>query len=175
MVETPQPIAVTVDVLAADSVRELIGYNPGRPVVLAESGAVEPRHTGPFRLYAADKAGTGGGGDGIDLADAHVGLGQHLADESRQDLDMGAGGDFRNDPAERTVRLVLANDRLRQNLAVGRYQRGGTVVAGGFKAQNECHREVLCLMGQRSASAAPWIASSSLGRAGRRWRWRRRT
>ncbi len=47
-----------VDVLAADAVRELIGYNPGKPVILAESGAVEPRHSGPFKLYKTDRAGT---------------------------------------------------------------------------------------------------------------------
>jgi len=46
-----------VDVLAADAVRELLGMNPGRPVILAEGGAVEPRHTGPFKLYAKDQAG----------------------------------------------------------------------------------------------------------------------
>lgn len=46
-----------VDVLAADATRELLGYKPGKPVILAESGAVEPRHTGPFRLYAADREG----------------------------------------------------------------------------------------------------------------------
>jgi hypothetical protein len=46
-----------VDVLAADAVRELISYSPGRPVILAESGAVEPKHAGPFKLYAADRDG----------------------------------------------------------------------------------------------------------------------
>lgn len=46
-----------VDVLAADAVRELLAFKPGRPVVLAESGAVEPRHTGPFKLYRADREG----------------------------------------------------------------------------------------------------------------------
>jgi len=30
---------------------------PARPVILAEGGAVEPRHTGPFKLYEKDKAG----------------------------------------------------------------------------------------------------------------------
>jgi hypothetical protein len=47
-----------VDVLAADAVRELLAFNPGRPIILAESGAVEPRHSGPFKLYAADREGT---------------------------------------------------------------------------------------------------------------------
>ena len=46
-----------VDVLASDAVRELIGYKPGKPVILAESGAVEPRHSGPFKLYAKDTDG----------------------------------------------------------------------------------------------------------------------
>jgi hypothetical protein len=46
-----------VDVLAADAIRELLAMKPGRPVILAEGGAVEPRHTGPFKLYAKDKAG----------------------------------------------------------------------------------------------------------------------
>ena len=46
-----------VDILAADAIREILSYQPGKPAILAESGAVEPRHTGPFKLYAADKAG----------------------------------------------------------------------------------------------------------------------
>ncbi len=47
-----------VDVLAADAVRELRGYEPDRPVILAESGAVEPKHAGPFLLYRQDRDGT---------------------------------------------------------------------------------------------------------------------
>ena len=46
-----------MDLLTADAVRDLLGFEPGRPVVLAESGAVEPSHSGPFKLYANDKAG----------------------------------------------------------------------------------------------------------------------
>lgn len=46
-----------VDVLAAEAVRELISYAPNKPVILAESGAVEPKHTGPFKHYATDRAG----------------------------------------------------------------------------------------------------------------------
>jgi hypothetical protein len=46
-----------VDVLAAEAVRELLSYKPQRSVLLAESGAVEPKHTGPFKLYAKDKEG----------------------------------------------------------------------------------------------------------------------
>ncbi|MFQ5808341.1 MAG: cellulase family glycosylhydrolase [Armatimonadota bacterium] len=46
-----------VDVLAADATRELLAFEPGRPVLLAEGGAVEPSHTGPFKLYEKDRAG----------------------------------------------------------------------------------------------------------------------
>jgi hypothetical protein len=46
-----------VDILAADSVHELRAFKPGKPILLAEGGAVEPRHTGPFKLYKEDKAG----------------------------------------------------------------------------------------------------------------------
>jgi hypothetical protein len=47
-----------VDVLAAEAVREVLAFHPGKPVILAESGAVQPRHSGPFQLYASDKEGT---------------------------------------------------------------------------------------------------------------------
>ncbi|MDO8538868.1 MAG: cellulase family glycosylhydrolase [Opitutaceae bacterium] len=46
-----------MDVLTSDAVRDLITFDPRRPVLLAESGAVEPKHTGPFKLYARDTEG----------------------------------------------------------------------------------------------------------------------
>ena len=46
-----------MDVLAADAVRELLSLQPRRPVLLAESGAVEPSHSGPFKLYNQDTNG----------------------------------------------------------------------------------------------------------------------
>ncbi len=46
-----------VDLLAADAVRELLAFHPGKPVILAESGAVEASHSGPSHLYAEDKEG----------------------------------------------------------------------------------------------------------------------
>jgi hypothetical protein len=46
-----------MDAVAASAVRDILSFAPGKPVLLAESGAVEPRHTGPFKLYSADKEG----------------------------------------------------------------------------------------------------------------------
>jgi hypothetical protein len=46
-----------VDVLAANSVRELAAYNAHKPIILTETGAVKPSHTGCSELYAKDKDG----------------------------------------------------------------------------------------------------------------------
>lgn len=46
-----------VDVLAADAVREMKALGVQKPILLAESGAVEPNHTGPFKLYPKDRKG----------------------------------------------------------------------------------------------------------------------
>lgn len=47
-----------VDVLAAQAVRELIAFNADKPIILTETGAVKPRHTGCSELYARDPEGT---------------------------------------------------------------------------------------------------------------------
>ncbi len=46
-----------VDILAADSVR-LLNRFAEKPVLLAETGAVQPNHSGPFELYGKDKEGS---------------------------------------------------------------------------------------------------------------------
>ena len=47
-----------MDVLAADSIREMRDRAPSKPVVLAETGAVKANHAGPSERYPADKRGT---------------------------------------------------------------------------------------------------------------------
>jgi hypothetical protein len=46
-----------VDLMASAAVNELRAFEPGKPIILAESGAVEPSHAGPSKLYPVDKAG----------------------------------------------------------------------------------------------------------------------
>jgi hypothetical protein len=46
-----------VDILAVDAVKEMQAFTQDKPILLAESGAVEPSHTGPFKLYKKDTAG----------------------------------------------------------------------------------------------------------------------
>jgi hypothetical protein len=47
-----------VDILAAEAIAELKAFGSGKPIILAESGAVEPRHSGPFKYYKKDVEGT---------------------------------------------------------------------------------------------------------------------
>jgi len=47
-----------MDVVAASAVRELLDRRPDRPAVLAEVGAVQANHAGPFPYYPFDKEGT---------------------------------------------------------------------------------------------------------------------
>ena len=47
-----------MDILCADSVREMLDRRPDRPAFLAETGAVQARHRGPSVLYAIDTKGT---------------------------------------------------------------------------------------------------------------------
>jgi hypothetical protein len=41
---------------------------------------------------------------------------------------------------------------LRQDLPVAGHQRGGSIVAGGFEAEDQCHSPRLCRRQRRSAS-----------------------
>ncbi|MGM0377789.1 MAG: cellulase family glycosylhydrolase, partial [Bacteroidota bacterium] len=52
-----------MDIVTSSAIRELLSYNINKPVILAETGGVEPKHTGPIRYYNMDK-------DGILLHDA---------------------------------------------------------------------------------------------------------
>jgi len=47
-----------VDVLSAQAVGELVAFESGKPIILTETGAVKPRHTGCSELYAKDPEGT---------------------------------------------------------------------------------------------------------------------
>lgn len=46
-----------VDLLAADAVAELRAFNVNKPIILTETGAVKPRHSGVSDLYAKDADG----------------------------------------------------------------------------------------------------------------------
>ena len=47
-----------MDVVAASAVREMLDRRPDRPVIVAEIGAVQANHAGPFPYYPFDKEGT---------------------------------------------------------------------------------------------------------------------
>ncbi len=47
-----------IDMLASDAIEELRSYHVEKPILLAETGAVMPRHSGSSELYPLDKDGT---------------------------------------------------------------------------------------------------------------------
>lgn len=47
-----------MDIVAASAVRELLDRRPDRPAIVAEIGAVQANHAGPFPYYPHDKEGT---------------------------------------------------------------------------------------------------------------------
>lgn len=46
-----------MDIAAADAVDEIKRIFPNRPAILAETGAVQPKHSGPWRFYNSDSDG----------------------------------------------------------------------------------------------------------------------
>jgi len=157
-----------VDVLAADAVREMLAFKPARPVLLAESGAVEPRHSGPFKLYEKDAAG-------IILHDvlfapffagaAGSGHCWHWAEYvDRNDL-WGVFGGFAeaikgiDPPAERFAPAMVEHDRLRVYVLRGRR----TVLAWCRDRQNAWQSEL------RDGQAPQTVREAKvvLGEAGR--------
>jgi hypothetical protein len=46
-----------MDIICASAIEEIKSYNAVKPIILAETGAVESRHSGPSKLYAKDTAG----------------------------------------------------------------------------------------------------------------------
>ena len=46
-----------MDIICSSAVEELMSYKTGKPVILAETGAVEPNHSGPSKFYPLDTAG----------------------------------------------------------------------------------------------------------------------
>jgi hypothetical protein len=46
-----------MDIICSSAVEEILSYNTGKPVLLAETGAVEPSHSGPSKFYPVDSAG----------------------------------------------------------------------------------------------------------------------
>ena len=47
-----------VDILAADAIAELKAVGVRKPIILTETGAVKPKHTGASELYEKDRQGT---------------------------------------------------------------------------------------------------------------------
>ncbi len=47
-----------MDIICSSAIEELMSYHSGKPVILAETGAVEPNHAGPSKYYPLDTSGS---------------------------------------------------------------------------------------------------------------------
>ena len=63
------------------------------------------------------RAGTGGGGDGVEILQAAARIGERAADQTVEGVDMGAGGDFRHHAAIGRMFGDLAQNGVGQDLA----------------------------------------------------------
>ena len=77
--------------------------------------------------------------DGVDVLDRQPSLVEHLADQPRENIDMGTRRDLRNDSAVGPVRLGLSDHGLRQHTPIAGDQRGSAVVTRRFEAQDHSH------------------------------------
>jgi hypothetical protein len=46
-----------MDIICSSAINDIKAYHPEKPIILAETGAVEPNHAGPSKLYPKDTAG----------------------------------------------------------------------------------------------------------------------
>ena len=81
-----------------------------------------------------------GDGDGVNLVECCVRLGQRLLDDGGDRLDMMAGGDLRHDAAILGVALDLRCHHGGSNVGAILEQRRGGLVAGALDPEDERHQ-----------------------------------
>ena len=94
--------------------------------------------------HAADQPRPGGRGDRVDLAERDTRLGQRFLDQARQDLDMGARRDLRNDAAKGAMRRFLPGETMGEDAPVRADQGRRRLVAARFDAEDQAHRRLPC-------------------------------
>ena len=108
--------------------------------------------------HAADQAGSGRGGDSVEVANGEFRPFQGPRDEMVDHLDMGARGNFRHHAAIGRMRGDLTHHLVRKDIAAaGGAQpndRRGGFIAGRLYAKN-AHSGSANLMAKRDASARP--------------------
>ena len=83
------------------------------------------------------EAGTGGDGDGVEIGEGDVGLGQRGADHGNDGAEMLAAGQLRHHAAVAGVRGDLRGDGGGKGARAALDDRRGGLVAGGFDAEDE--------------------------------------
>ena len=124
-------------------------------------GRAHPHH------QRAGQPGPGGDGDGVHVLQRHAGVGQRLPQGGDEGVEVGAGGDLRDHPAEADVLLHRGGHGVGQQGGAADDADAG-LVAGGFDAQHQrlgaVHRVCSVVSG---CSAGVASALRRLGRRGR--------
>ena len=108
-----------------------------------------------------DQARARGHGDGLDVLERGIRLGQGVFDNRNRELEVMARGDLGDDAAEARVRLGLRGDRVGENPAAVQ-NRGAGVVAGSLDSENQGQfgRPLLCRLSRPFAQSALLIPAN---------------
>src|SRR3954453_3722704 len=110
-------------------------------VIDADHGLVEGEGQALGGLHADQQrpreAWATGDRDAVDCARFELGFAEHFSDDRAHIAQMVARGELRNDATIWRVQLDLAVDRVPDDGAVFRDERGGSFVARGFDTENE--------------------------------------
>jgi len=119
---------------------------------------------------AAGQAGAARHGDGVEGVVAEGGFLHRLADDRADDLDVGAGGDLREDAAVRRMQVNLGGDDIGDDVPPVADDGGSGLVATGFDAQDQRHGQSSVMTGR--AAGAPGVPVNDTafpGRMARGW------
>ena len=95
----------------------------------------------------AGEAGTAGDGDGVEIVEGDVGLGQSGADDRDDGAEMLAAGQLGNHSAITGVGGDLRGDNRGESAGATLHDGGGGLVAGGFDGEDQAAGHVFSLPG----------------------------
>ena len=85
----------------------------------------------------ADQTGTGGHSDELDIVELRVRFAQRLSDDGRDQLEVAARRNLRDDTPVLCVQFRLGRNDVGEDRSVRRDQRGGCLVARSLQAENQ--------------------------------------
>ena len=101
------------------------------------------------------EARAGGNGDGVEIGEGDVGLGESGADDGDDGAEVLAAGEFGNDSAVASVGGDLGGDGRGEGAGAALYDGGGGLVAGGFDGEDKTDAHLISLSGGALSGVSP--------------------